>query len=395
VTIYGLIKYIKTLNKIERLNKIMQRKKIVFVKPVITQPRYLFDRTIELSNYFDIEWIIGWKLNENDIYPESQNNHKINFLGKGNPRRKFKGAFDQLIFTFKTAIKMKKMNADLIIISSDRMSIFYPILCDKNKLVMITHTPDVNPYKLKRAFWDFYYRIGFTGYERFLIQTELWIPAFGLQKKKTYIVRWGTNPISVKPKKFDRIRMLYLGTLTGRDIHKTIYGLKEYLETNPEVEVERYDIIGTGWKNYVTLIENAINETGLSNIVKLHGYLSDKEIIPYFDEANIGIAYAPIVDYYKNNISSKLYEYLLSGIPTIAGSTPDKKRAINEINGVLIEDNEHSFAQGLHLMAKRFANYSSEDIRKTMEKESIQYQIKHNIVPTFNKIIDEIENRQC
>jgi len=370
----------------------MKRKKIVFVKPIMPQPRYHFDWTIELSQYFDIEWIIGWKLNDNDIYPESQDNHKINFLGEGNPRKKFKGAFDQLIFTFKAANKLKKMNADLIIIHTNIMNLFYPILCDKNKLVMMTYTPDVNPSKLRRILRNFYERIGFFSYKRFLIGTEPMIQAFHLQKKKTYLVRWGMNPISVKPKKFDRIRMLYLGTLTGRDIHKTIYGLKEYLVTNPEVKVERYDIIGTGRKDYITLIENAINETGLSNIVKLHGYLSDKEIVPYFDEANIGIAYAPIVDYYINNICTKLYEYLLSGISTITVSTPDNKRVINEINGVIIEDNEHSFAQGLHLMAQKFSSYSSEEIMKTVEKESIPYRVKYNIVPTFNNIIDEIEN---
>ena len=370
----------------------MQKKKIVFVKPIMTQPRYHFDRTLELSKYFDIEWLIGWKLNENDIYPESQDHHKINYLGEGKPKRKLKGAFYELTFTFKAINKTKKLNADLIVIHSNRMDIFYPILCDKNKLVMMTFTPAVNPSKYKRAFWDLYKRLGFTGYKRFLIATKSMIDAFHLQKKKTYIIRWGMNPISFKSKNFDRIRMLYLGTLTGRDIHKTIFGLKEYLATNPEVEVERYDIIGTGRKEYITLIEDAMNETGLSNIIHIHGYLNDIDIIPFFDKANVGVAFSPKTEYYSNNILTKLYEYLLSGIPTITIPTPDNKRVINEINGVLIEDNEHSFNDGLHLIAQRFTKYSSAEIMKTVEKESIQYQVKYNIVPTFNNIIDEIEN---
>lgn len=370
----------------------MQKKKIVFVKPIMTQPRYHFDRTLELSKYFDIEWIIGWKLNENDIYPASRSNHKINFLDEGKPRKKFKGALDQLLFTFKAVSNLKKINPDLIVIHSNRMNIFYPIFCEKNKLIMMTFTPAVNPSKYKRVFWDLYERLSFTGYKRFLIGTEPMIQAFHLQKKKNYIIRWGMNPISIKPKKFDKIRMLYLGTLTGRDIHKTIYGLNEYLKTNPEVEVERYDIIGTGWKEYITLIEDAINETGLSNIIHLHGYLNDIDIIPFFDEANVGVAFAPKTEYYSNNILTKLYEYLLSGIPTITISTPDNKRVINEINGVLIEDNEHSFADGLNLIAQRFIKYSSTEIMKTVYKESLQYQVKYNIVTTFNNIIDEIEN---
>ena len=373
----------------------MQKRKIVFVKPSMMQPRYHFDRTIELSKYFDIEWIIGWKLNENDIYPESQINHKIMFIGRGKPRKKFKGLFDQFLFTFKAINKIKKMNADLIIIHSYRMNFFYPIFIDNNKLVMMTFIPAANRSKFKRVLWDNYRKISYFKYKRFLLLTESVIKPFGLQNKKTYFAKWGSNPISVNAKKFDCIRMLYLGTLSGRDIHKTIYGLKKYLNTNPEIEVERYDIIGTGHKEYVDLIKKAIIETELSNIVYLHGYLNDKEIIPYFDKANVGIAYLPNTPYYTNNICTKVFEYPLSGIPTIAVATNENKKIINDINGVLIEDNEHSFAQGLHLIAQRFANYSSEDIIKTMETESIPYQIKHYIVPTFNKIIDEIENCQC
>ena len=372
----------------------MQKRKIIFVKPVMTQPRYHFDRTIELSKYFDIEWIIGWKLNENDIYPESQINHKIMFLGKGKPRKKFKGLFDQFLFTFKAANIIRKMNADLIIIHSNRINLLYPILCkkEKNKLVMMTFTPAVDPSKLRRLFWDCYERIGFSVYKRFLIATEAMVEAFGLQKKKTYIVRWGMSKISIIPKIFGRIRMLYLGTLSARDIHKTIYGLKEYLYTDPEIEVERYDIIGTGHKEYIDLIKKAIKETELSNIVYLHGYLNDQEIIPYFDRANIGVAYLPNLEYFSNNISTKLYEYLLSGIPVIAVAKTENKKIINDQNGVLIEDNEHSFAQGLHLMAQRFSSYSSEEIMKTVEKESISYRIRNEMVPAFNRIIKEIEN---
>jgi len=203
------------------------------------------------------------------------------------------------------------------------------------------------------------------------------------------------NPISITPKIFDRIRMLYLGTLSGRDIHRTIYGLKEYLDTNPEIEVERYDIIGTGQKEYIDLCEKAVKDTELSNIIYLHGYLNDKEISSYFDEANVGVAYLPNTPYYSNVICTKLLEYLLSGIPTIAVATNENKKIINDRNGVLIEDNEHSFAQGLHLIAKRFSSYSSEEIIKNVGKESLSYKVRNEIVPTFNKIIDEIENCQC
>ena len=106
----------------------------------------------------------------------------------------------------------------------------------------------------------------------------------------------------------------------------------------------------------------------------------------------MGIAYLPNTPYYSNVICTKVSEYLLSGIPTIAVATNENKKIVNDQNGVLIEDNKHSFAQGLHLVAQRFSSYSSEEIIKTVEKESISYRVRNEMVPTFNRIIKEIEN---
>lgn len=369
----------------------MGKKKIIFIKDILTQPRYHFDRTIELAKYFDVEWIIGWKLREEDIYPKSQNGHKIDFFYTGKPRRKLLGLWDQFKFSIKAAKFVRNEKSDLIVIHSNRMNFLYPIFLNSNKLVMLSFTPDVNSSRAKRFFWDHYEKFGYTGYKRFLVAEESMIDEFGLKTKKTYIINWGMNPISAIPKKFDSIRMIYIGGLSGRNIHQTIYGLKEYLDTDPEIEVERYDIIGAGKEEYMQLIEKAIIDTGLSCIVICHGYLSDKDIVPYFDAANVGVGYVPITEYYTNCAVTKVDEYLLSGIPTIATATNWNKKIINDSNGVLVQDNAHSFCQGLELMAKRFISYSSENIIKTVENRSVVYRVKNDIVPTFNKIIDEIE----
>ncbi len=371
----------------------MDRKKIIFIKEIMTQPRYHFDRTIELAKYYDVEWIIGWKLREDDIYPESQEGHIIHILNTGKPRKKLLGVWDQFKFAVKASRYIRNKKSDLIIVHSNRMNFVFPVLLNFNKLVMQTFTPAVNVSKIKRFFWDHYRKFGFIGYKRFFVDLKTKIDAFGLNRKKSYIVHWGLNPISTKPKQFDSVRMIYIGTLSGRNIHQTIYGLREFINTNPESQVESYDIIGTGQEKYIQLIEKAIRETGLSEIVKYHGYLSDEDIVQYFDTANLGIAYVPITEYFTNCAVTKTSEYLLSGIPVIATATNWNKKIINDSNGVLIQDNAHSFCTGLELIAKRLPSYSFDIIMKSAEKESISYNIKNELVPTLNQIIDEIESK--
>mgnify|MGYP001021484829 CR=1 FL=1 len=47
----------------------------------------------------------------------------------------------------------------------------------------------------------------------------------------------------------------------------------------------------------------------------------------------------------------------------------------------------------LELIAKRLPSYSFDIIMKSAEKESISYNIKNELVPALNQIIDEIETK--
>jgi nucleoside-diphosphate-sugar epimerase len=67
----------------------------------------------------------------------------------------------------------------------------------------------------------------------------------------------------------------------------------------------------------------------------------------YFDIHNIGVSYIPMLKCFDNQPPTKTFEYLLSGMPVIATATNANKDIINDVNGVLINDNSEEVYNGL------------------------------------------------
>lgn len=362
--------------------------KLIIVKPIMTQPRYHFDRTIEISKYMDVQWLIGGKVNENEDFSQYvSSKHQILMLGKGKIRRKLLGRIDLLRFIIKAITCLSGRYADLVMVHSSEFSFLYPLFCRKHTFVMLTFTPDVSPSMSRRFIQDIQERIDHIAYRNFIVANEAMIKAFHLECKSTYIMKWGMRPISRHPKLFDKMRLLYIGTLSSRGVHKTVYGLREYMDSNPKVAVERYDIIGTGRSDYLEMISSAINECNLNNIVFMHGYLTDDKIVDYFMKSNVGVAFVPITDYYKDLYVTKSFEYLLSGIPIIATDIIENRKIVFDNNGVLITDSNTGFADGLHKIAGNFSSYDSEAIYKSIENWNLEYTVKHSIVPSLMEIV--------
>ena len=173
----------------------------------------------------------------------------------------------------------------------------------------------------------------------------------------TVVVPVGSDVIttSVDINRSEDLNLVYVGTLHGRNIEKTVYGLSLFLKTNPTVSV-RYKIIGKGFKFEEDLIRNAISDNELTPFVEFLGYKPHEELSEYFACSNVGVSFVPMTEYYDKQPVTKTYEYLLSGLPAIATATYEHKVIINGSNGVLIDDNPESFAIGLEECLSKLKN---------------------------------------
>lgn len=191
------------------------------------------------------------------------------------------------------------------------------------------------------------------------------------------ILPLGAEPLSVKPKHFDKMRLFYIGTFDNRNLSVFIEGLALF-QKRSGCDVS-FDIVGGGAAEEMLSIKKSIVKSGVSN-VRIHGYLTHDEAQQFFDECNVGVCFVPVTDYYQYQPPTKLYEYLLSGMVCIATNTYANLEVLNEDNGVVIYDTAESVCNGMVILKDRFEKFNSEKIVSQSQKYNWSQIVKKHIM---------------
>jgi glycosyltransferase involved in cell wall biosynthesis len=342
-----------------------------------------------LSEYFNLKYVLfkkrGVEISKNINFTELPYKHS-------NPFNKLLN----IIYAYKHSIlKIKQTKADLIWISATAslslsFLFIYKILFPQSKFYIQLYTPSVNANKLKRfflngilalnlKFFNFIF-VGNVGNNR--LQKKLKIP-----ERKAIKTGLGIPDFGFTKKDFSNLKLIYVGTLHQRDVWKTIYGLKMFLQKNPSLEKKTtYDIIGSGKSKDIDRVKEVIIATKLTNIVRLHGFLPTNEVKTHVNNANIGVNFLPLLGFY-NNTSTKTLEYLIAGLPVISTKNDFCLNIFGEKHGVFCEDNANSFADALSEIYLKRNTYNPEEIRKHFLKYSMEEVIKTQFVPILHEII--------
>jgi glycosyltransferase involved in cell wall biosynthesis len=178
--------------------------------------------------------------------------------------------------------------------------------------------------------------------------------------KKYTILPLGAEVTKLKTQPLtNKIHLLYVGILIGRRLEDTIIGFaKFYREYSDRFHIS-YSIVGQGSGKEEENLSHVIDKYGLKNVVQIHGYVQNSDLINYFKKADLGVCYVPINDIYNFQPATKIFEYALAGIPTIATNTFENKLVINDSNGILINDTPDDFYFGIVkycLLREQFRN---------------------------------------
>ncbi len=203
--------------------------------------------------------------------------------------------------------------------------------------------------------------------------------------QQAHIFPLGADPIQALPNPRHKLSLLYVGVLSDRKIEDTIEGLAIFVRKHPEVDIH-YTIVGDGWGNSKDLIQERIIKYHLGEKVSMEGYILQKNLKPYFEKNNIGVAYIPQTSYFNCQPSTKVYEYLMAGLPVIATGTYENKKIINKNNGIITDDTPKSFALGLHYMYRNIRDFNPGFI-----KESVSEYKWENIVGEMKNTIAQFE----
>ena len=185
--------------------------------------------------------------------------------------------------------------------------------------------------------------------------------------KPISVLPLGADCISLAKKSYEDIHLLYVGTFTNRDLHKTIEGVSLYHKSYPDRTIV-YDIIGSGLNDELEQLKALSTQLGLDSVITFHGRIPNQKLMPYFDQANVGVSFVPITEYYQDQPPTKTFEYAMSGLFTIATATNENKKYINSDNGILIEDTPEEFAQAIEVVYANRAKIDEAKIRASLKE---------------------------
>lgn len=209
-----------------------------------------------------------------------------------------------------------------------------------------------------------------------------------LSKKETHVLPLGADTFSTQEHSFERMDLLYVGSLGLRNIEQTIEGLALFLLSHKEFSNQvTYTIIGFGNKDEENKIKSTVSRHGLEQHVRFLGRKKYTDIPPYYDSCNLGVSYVPITPYYEYQPVTKLYEYLLSGMPSIATNTFENRLVISKSNGILINDTAEDFNKGLLSFYNRRNSFNSSEIRKSVTDHTWRNIVQSNLKPFLENFL--------
>ena len=284
--------------------------------------------------------------------------------------------------------KLSRKQYDLVFTVFFRFCFLIPLLFPSQKIVLDIRTGSLKDNVLLNWMHMLRIRLSSLLFSSINIISEGLRQKLGIPSRKSHITPLGAERISSTEKSFDELRLLYVGNLFKRNIPETIEGLKVFLDTtNVDSDQISYDIFGFGdEKEKLALIES-IEMNDLGDVVTFHGRKNHREIKPYYDQCNVGIAYVPLKDYFEVQPTTKIFEYTLSGLACIATATIENQKLIQPENGVLCHDSPQAFSAALAEVYHKRESYQSHDIRRTMDGHSWQEVVNTSLYPYLNSLL--------
>ena len=261
-------------------------------------------------------------------------------------------------------------------------------LITNRKIILDIRTGSVKENRLRNYLQNLRLRLEASVFDYITIISEGLINHLKLRSKNCHYLPLGAEILESGNKNYDRIKLLYVGTLNHRKIHETIDGFYQfYKKYGRKIHCE-YNIFGYGTPQEEDLLNNSIKGQELGAIVKFHGRKNINEILDYYKESNIGVSYIPITPYFNFQPPTKTFEYILAGMICIGTSTYENSNIINENNGILCADSAESFCRALEKYYMKRKSYQHSLVIESLSNHTWDRIVNGNLKSYLKQIIE-------
>lgn len=254
----------------------------------------------------------------------------------------------------------------------------------KHKVLDI-RTGDLSHRKFIRLLKNKMIRIQAIFFQKKIILSESLRKLLRIGAENVLILPLGAELIDSGSHDYRNMNLLYVGTFDSRRISESIKGISIFLKKFPTKNVGiRYKLIGFGSTHEIDEIKSTIENLHLEEIVSLEGRKNHSQLHYYFSWANVGVSYVPINEAFNVQPPTKIYEYAINGLFTIATATDESKLIIKESNGILCDDSAESFADALEECQIKLPLINESAVRESLSENSWVKLVNNKLIPFLN-----------
>jgi glycosyltransferase involved in cell wall biosynthesis len=205
--------------------------------------------------------------------------------------------------------------------------------------------------------------------------------------RRAHVLPLGADrqPVADEPCR-NELRLVYVGTFKNRRLERTVEGLGELVRRGTVNLPVRYTLVGFGSEEERTAIRNAAVATGLGDRVQVRGRVDHEDLPALLIEHNIGVAFTPRVPWFEHQPSTKVFEYLQSGLLCIATASAANREVISSINGVLVADSAEEFRRGLEEAIAKLPNWSPQEVAGSVRGHTWEAIVTDNLAPYLERV---------
>jgi glycosyltransferase involved in cell wall biosynthesis len=182
------------------------------------------------------------------------------------------------------------------------------------------------------------------------------------------------------------LNLIYVGSVQkdrGRDVMLEAIAL-----ANNENTIARLTIVGASEEQAEYCYEY-VKKLGIENLVAIHRRVPGHAIPDFLRDADAGICLWEDLPWYRFNPPTKLFEYLVAGLPVLASNIRTHTYYVRDgFNGLIFEYDSVALANAIHRLWGMRGDIA---IMKIRTKESSSQYLWQSIEPGFLKAIEENE----
>jgi glycosyltransferase involved in cell wall biosynthesis len=206
---------------------------------------------------------------------------------------------------------------------------------------------------------------------------------------KAHELPLGADPklVTVDPYQ-NELRLVYVGTFKNRHLERTVEGLGEFVRRGAVDLPVCYTLVGFGSEKERAAIRSAAVAAGLDDRVTIHGRMDREDLSSLLAEHNIGVAFTPRVPWFEHQPSTKIFEYLQSGLLCIATDNAANRATISLGNGVLVDDTPDGFSRGLEQAAAKLLTWNPRAAADSVRDHTWEAIVTDNLIPYFESVCE-------